>query len=338
MHFSCVIDTIIKKKCVSLHSMNGSPNLIRAIFMLIALTLLPLAARAEKFVFTTSWTAQAQFAGYYVAKEKGFYKAEGLDVEIEPASLMSDPLNRLRTNVTNATMFSLMSAIDIISQGHALVNIFQDSMNSSNLLISRWDTDPMKMKGKKVAIFNSDPNYLTYIISKKEGLDYDFVRFTSNIKLFLSGAVDATMAVSYNEYQLLRQAGFKMSKESVCRFSDHGYNIQEHGVYVERDFFLTHREQCRKFAAASRKGWEWAAKHPDEALEIAMKYVRRYNAATNRVMQKLMLEEVLRLQIDRDSKKREFKVRRDMVKKASSLMFEFGMIKRPVTYEELMGL
>jgi NitT/TauT family transport system substrate-binding protein len=51
-----------------------------------------------------------------------------------------------------------------------------------------------------------------------------------------------------------------------------------------------------------------------------------------------MLEEVLRLQIDRDSKKREFKVRRDMVKKASSLMFQFGMIKRPVTYEELMGL
>jgi NitT/TauT family transport system substrate-binding protein len=54
-------------------------------------------------------------------------------------------------------------------------------------------------------------------------------------------------------------------------------------------------------------------------------------------MQRLMLEEVLRLQIDRDSKKREFKLRRDMVEKASRLMRESGIISRQVTYEELMG-
>jgi NitT/TauT family transport system substrate-binding protein len=267
------------------------------------LLLLPSATlRAERLVFTTAWTAQAQFAGYYIALEKGFFRETGLDVVIQHPSLTSSALNRLQTHQTDAAMFSLMSAIDFIAQGIPLVNIFQDSMNSSNILVSRWNIHPLKLKGKRVAVFNSDPNYLTFIMDRKEGLHYEWVPFTSGINLFLSGAVDATMAVSYNEYQLLRQAGFKMSKESVCRFSDHGYNIQEHGVYVERDFFLTHREQCRKFAAASRKGWEWAAKHPDEALEITMKYVRRYNAATNRVMQKLMLEEVLRLQVDRDSK------------------------------------
>ena len=102
-------------------------------------------------------------------------------------------------------------------------------------------------------------------------------------------------------------------------------------------YYRTHQEQCKKFARASRKGWEWAARHPDEALDIVMKYVRKHSAPTNRTMQRLMLEEVLRLQIDRDSKKREFKLRRDMVEKASRLMRESGIISRQVTYEELMG-
>jgi NitT/TauT family transport system substrate-binding protein len=193
------------------------------------------------------------------------------------------------------------------------------------------------MKGKKVAIFNSDPNYLTFIMSKKEGMNYEWIRFTSNINLFLSGAVDATMEVSYNEYYQLIQAGYKLSEENLYRFSDHEYNIQENGVYVKREYFKNHRETCRKFAQASRKGWEWAAAHQKEALDIVMKYVRRYNTPTNHVMQRLMLEEILRLQINHDTKQREFRVRQDMVEKASRLMVEAGMLRRPVTYKELIG-
>ncbi len=303
----------------------------------LMLILPPTVSRAEDFVLTTAWIAQSQFAGYYIAKEKGFYREVGLNVIIQHPSLTSSAFNRLKTEQCDAAMFSMMSAMDFISQGIPLVNIFQDSMNSSNILVSRWDTDPLKMKGKKVAIFNSDPNYLTFIMSKKEGMNYEWIRFTSNINLFLSGAVDATMVVSYNEYFQLIQAGYKLSEENLYRFSDHEYNIQENGVYVKREYFKNHRETCRKFAQASRKGWEWAAAHQKEALDIVMKYVRRYNTPTNHVMQRLMLEEILRLQINHDTKQREFRVRQDMVEKASRLMVEAGMLRRPVTYKELIG-
>ena len=303
----------------------------------LMLILPPTVSRAEDFVLTTAWIAQSQFAGYYIAKEKGFYREVGLNVIIQHPSLTSSAFNRLKTEQCDAAMFSMMSAMDFISQGIPLVNIFQDSMNSSNILVSRWDTDPLKMKGKKVAIFNSDPNYLTFIMSKKEGMNYEWIRFTSNINLFLSGAVDATMVVSYNEYYQLIQAGYKLSEENLYRFSDHEYNIQENGVYVKREYFKNHRETCRKFAQASRKGWEWAAAHQKEALDIVMKYVRRYNSPTNHVMQRLMLEEILRLQINHDTKQREFRVRQDMVEKASRLMVEAGMLRRPVTYKELIG-
>ena len=265
----------------------------------IFLWLTPSSVRAEQFIFTTAWTAQAQFAGYYIAKEKGFYKQAGLDVVIQHPSLTSSAFHRLQTAQTNAIMMSMMSAIDFISQGIPLVNIFQDSMNSSNILVTRWDVDPMKLKGKKVAI--------------------------------------AMMALSYNEYYQLQQAGFKMAEKSIYRFSENGYNIQENGVYVMRDFYLSHRDECRRFAEATRKGWEWAAAHQEEAMEIVMKYVHRYNSPTNSVMQKLMFKETLRLQIDRDSKRREFRVRPDMVENASQMMLECGMIKRRVTYKELTG-
>ena len=303
----------------------------------LMLILPPTVSRAEDFVLTTAWIAQSQFAGYYIAKEKGFYREVGLNVIIQHPSLTSSAFNRLKTEQCDAAMFSMMSAMDFISQGIPLVNIFQDSMNSSNILVSRWDTDPLKMKGKKVAIFNSDPNYLTFIMSKKEGMNYEWIRFTSNINLFLSGAVDATMVVSYNEYYQLIQAGYKLSEENLYRFSDHEYNIQENGVYVKREYFKNHRETCRKFAQASRKGWEWAAAHQKEALDIVMKYVRRYNTPTNHVMQRLMLEEILRLQINHETKQREFRVRQDMVEKASRLMVEASMLRRPVTYKELIG-
>ena len=302
-----------------------------------SLLFLSLPLRAERFVFTTIWTAQAEFAGYYVAKEKGFYREVGLDVEIQHPSLTSSAFNRLQSDECDAAMFSMMSAMDFISQGIPLVNIFQTSMNSSNILVSRWGKNPLTQKGMKVAIFNANPNYQAIIMSKKEGLDYQWGRFTSHINLFMSGAVDATMVVSYNEYFQLLQAGFKMDENSIYRYSKHGYNIQENGVYVKPEYYKTHRSQVRKFAKASRKGWEWAAAHPEEALEIVMKYVRASKAPTNRVIQKLMLHEILRLQIDRESGRREFRVRPDMVKKASNLMLECGLIKRQVTYQELMG-
>jgi NitT/TauT family transport system substrate-binding protein len=303
--------------------------------MTVVLLFCPPKVQAEKMVLMTSWTAQAQFAGYYVAYEKGFYKEAGLDIEITHPTLATTPLVTLQREQPDAIMLSLMSAMDLISQGIPLVNIFQDSMNSSNLLISRWNNDPMKMKGKKVAIFNGDPNYLAYIVSKKEKLNYNIVRCTSHINLFLSGAIDATMATSYNEYLQLLQSGFKLGDESIYRFSQHGYNIQEQGVYVKRSYYRDHAKACQKFAAATRLGWEWVAEHPEEALKIVMKYVRSDHAATNLTLQRRMLQEVLNLQLDADSKKREFRVRRDMVQKANKLMLECGLLKRAVTFEEL---
>ena len=113
--------------------------------------------------------------------------------------------------------------------------------------------------------------------------------------------------------------------------------MQEDGVYVSKKYYESHRDETRRFADASRRGWIWAVEHPEETLEIVMDYVRKNHIATNRVLQKLMLDEILRLLVDRESGKLEFRLRPDMVALASSLMYDNQLILRPITYEELIA-
>ena len=302
-------------------------------------SVLPLTASAQEappLVFTPQWTAQAQFAGYYVAEVKGFYREAGIKVQIVHPSATQPAMSRLRENRCQATTLQLCQALEIVGDGMPLVNILQTSMNNAMVIVAAKDEDPLKHKGARVGIWSVGFGQLAICMSIMDHLNYEFIRFAQNVNLFVSGALDATLAMSYNEYYQLIQAGIKVTDKNVYRFCDHGYNVQEDGVYMRRDYYEKHREQAHKFAQASRKGWEWAAQHPEETLDIVMQYVDRENIATNRIMQRLMLKEVLRLQIDRESKKREFRLRPDMVRQASRLMFQNHMLSREVTYQELI--
>ena len=317
-------------------------NIKRKIFAVavILVACLPVTAQnvaKEKFIFTPQWTAHAQFAGYYVAQEKGFYKAAGLDVDIVHPSVSQTAMNRLKNRESHATTLQLCQAMEITDNGIPLVNILQTSMNNATVIVSRRNNDPLKQIGARIGIWHAGFGQIAICMSRKERLNYQWVRFTSNMDLFLKGAIDGTLAMSYNEYYQLLQMGFTFTEQNVYRFSDHGYNIQEDGVYMRRDYYETHKTQARKFAQASRKGWEWAASHPEETVDIVMKYVRANHIATNRTLQKLMLKEVLRLQIDKKTNKREFRLRPDMVKFASKLMKENQMLKNDVNYQQLIA-
>lgn len=306
---------------------------------LIPLVLLLVSAASagaqERMVFTPQWTAQAQFAGYYVAQDMGFYRDAGIKVEIVHPSSTLSAMKRISRNDSQATTLQLCQAMEIIDSGIELVNILQTSMNNAMVIASRRDMDPLSQKGARVGIWSVGFGQLAICMSEKEGLDYEWIRFASNVNLFVKGALDATLAMSYNEYYQIVQAGYDLSDKNVYRFCDHGYNVQEDGVYMTRKYYMKHKDLARKFAEASRRGWEWASEHPEETLDIVMKYVQENHIATNRVLQRLMLQEVLRLQIDRESGEREYRLRPDMVKLASDLMVEYNMISREVTYEQL---
>lgn len=311
-------------------------RLFLTVLLLLPLTALS-AAGQERFVFTPQWTPQAQFAGYYVALEKGFFKDAGIDVEIVHPSASQSALSRVFKNQSQATTLQLCQALEVVGSDVPLVNILQTSMNNAMVIVSRRGVDPLTQKGARVGVWYAGFGQLAFILSDKEHLDYEWVPSATNVNLFVKGAIDAALTMSYNEYYQLVQSGMEITEGCLYRFCDHDYNIQEDGVYMRRDYYESHKDQAHRFADACRRGWEWAAENPEETLEIVMKYVREHHVITNRPLQKLMLEEVLRLQVDRDSGQREFRLRPDMVKRASDLMVENGMLLTPVTYEQLIA-
>ena len=307
----------------------------RLALLTIALLATGLSVSAQKFLFTPQWTAQAQFAGYYVAYEQGFYKEAGIDVEIVHPSITESAFERLKSNRSHATTLQLVQAIEMIDSGIPLVNILQTSMNNALVIVSRRNVDPLTQRGQKVGIWAAGFSQVAMCMSAKENIDYEWVPLSSSVNLFIAGALDAALAMSYNEYYQMVQAGMDLNESNTYRFCDHGYNLPEDGVYVTRDFYDKHTDQCRRFAEASRKGWEWAAEHPEETIDIVMDYVQKNHIATNRVLQKLMLDEILRLQKDRETGEREFVLEPEMVEKASHMLYENGFILNEVPYSQI---
>ena len=288
-----------------------------------------------RIVFTPQWTAQSEFAGYYVAKEKGFYREAGLDVEIVHPTLSEPVIDRVLKGECHATTLLLGQALEVIDKGVPLVNLLQPSMNEGAVIIAHPGKDPLT-KGARVGISCMESGHLVKCLSKKENLNYQWVTAARPVNLFLAGAVDAISGVSYCEVFELMQAGVELNEGCIYSFADHGYNIQGEGLYVTFDYFRKHRREAHNFAKATRRGWEWVAQHPDEAIEIVSKYVKADRVATNRELQRLMLKEVLNLQIDPKTGKREFQLRPAIVKQASKLMVEGGLLSREIDYLEMI--
>ena len=295
----------------------------------------PLTAQ-DTFVFSPQWTAQAQFAGYYVALEKGFYREEGLDVKIvHPNSARSS--ERLSAGNSDATTLPLMQALVLVDKGTPLVNILQTSMNNATVIVSRRGKNPLDQHGARVGTWQAGFDQIAICVNKILGLNYEWVPFAANVNLFISGALDATLAMSYNEYNLLLQAGAEIHEENVYRFSEHGYNIQDDGVYMTLEAYRKNPDRAERFARASRRGWEWAAEHPEETLDLVMEYVERNHIATNRVLQQLMLDEILNLQVDTRTGQREFRLVPEMVRMAVGLLLEADLISSPIGYYDLLA-
>ncbi len=305
--------------------------------IIVSLLAMPSTALGQKIVFTPQWTAQSQFAGYYVAQEKGFYKEAGLDVEIVHPSASYSATNRLIEGSSNVITLQLMQAIAEIDKGAELVNILQTSQHNGLVIVSR--KGPLEsfndLKRKKVGIWQAGFGELALLADKELGLGIQWIPFIQNVNLFLSGAIDATLAMSYNEYLQIYSSGY--DNAPVLRFKEAGFDIPEDGVYVTKDYYSRFPQKMEAFAQASRKGWEWAHAHPAEALEIVLEVMKSEKVPTNRIHQEWMLEEILKLQKDTPHGTATFQFDEEKFGKAVDMMLRHGLIAAPVKPDQMKG-
>lgn len=292
---------------------------------------------AQQIVFTPQWLPQSQFAGYYVALEKGFYKEAGLDVVIEHTSSSDKAQNRLREGKCNAITMNLFDAILNIYNGMDVVNVLQTSLHTGLVVVPRSnDVETLTdLKGKRVGIWRTHYNELLRIVDEDKGLNIEWIPFVQNINLYISGAVDATMAMVYNEAYQIYSSGFE--DMNFISLADYGYDFPEEGVYFSKDYYEKYPDKAKAFAEASRRGWEWAHEHYDETLDIVMKVIKENNLPAGRQHQKWILKEVLRLQCDSISGKPTFELDENKVMQINELLIRYNRINEVVTKSRITG-
>ena len=258
-----------------------------------------LADAFTKIVFTPTWTPQAQFAGYYVALEKGFFQEEGLEVEIKhlKANTKKTPCDMIADGESDIICISLLKAIQARDAGAALINVLQTSQNTGLMCVSPNKLPSIRhLQGKKLGTWKTGYREIAEIALNDNNTKVEWIPFLHGVNLFVAKAVDATLCYSYNEYIQLVMSRGEIPEENKIYFNKTIYNIPEEGIYVTQEFYENHRNEVYGFVRACKKGWNYCREHQEEAIDIVMKYTTAHKIVTNRYHQRRMLAEVLRLQ------------------------------------------
>ena len=251
-------------------------------------------AAAKKLSFIPLWSPQAQFAGYYVALEKGFYRDKGLEVEILTGGPETPADVLLAKGRADVGMLWLSEAIKKRAQGVRLVNIAQILQRSALMLVAKKSSGIRKVEdldGKTVALWESF-RLQPLALFKKYKLRVNIIPQTQSVNLFLRDGAAAASVMVYNEYHTIINAGLNPSELTTFFFYDYGLNFPEDGLYMLEKNFNKDPAAAAAFVKATLKGWTYAFEHKDEAVEITLRRMRDARIPANRMHQKWMLEKM----------------------------------------------
>ncbi|GAB4286675.1 MAG: ABC transporter substrate-binding protein [Roseovarius sp.] len=241
-----------------------------------------MAQAADDVTLQLKWVTQAQFAGYYVAKDKGFYEAEGLDVTIKPGGPDIAPAQVIAGGGADVIIDWMPSALASREKGLALVNIAQPFKRSGMMLTCRKDAGiktPEDFRGKTLGVwfFGNEYPFLSWM--SKLGIPTDgspngvtVLKQGFNVDPLLQGQAACISTMTYNEYWQVIDAGLKPEDLVVFKYEDQGVATLEDGLYVLEDSLKDPAfvDKMVRFVRASMKGWKWAEEHPEEAALIVL--------------------------------------------------------------------
>lgn len=240
------------------------------------------AHAADKVTVQLKWVTQAQFAGYYVAAAKGFYKDAGLDVTINPGGPDVAPPQVIAGGGADVVVDWMPSALASREKGVPLVNISQTFKKSGLELTCRKDTGiktPADFKNKTLGVWFGGNEYPFLSWMAKLHLKTDgspggvkVIKQGFNVDPLLQKQADCISTMTYNEYWQVIDAGYKPDQLVVFKYSDEGVATLEDGLYamepkLKDPAFVG---KMAKFVQASEKGWKWAQANDKEAAKIVI--------------------------------------------------------------------
>src|SRR3954447_15914953 len=252
----------------------------------------------DKLKLQLKWLHQAQFAGYYVAADKGYYKERCLDVELLPGGPDVVPSQKVLTGAADVGIDWVGSTLANRDKGQPLIDIGQFYQTSGLYLISKKTagiTSPKDLKGKKVGVWTGGNEFEFRALMDKYGYDdsidnnrdMTIIKQGFEMNTFLNGQLDAASAMVYNEYPVVLEAGVKPEELNVISYNEEGVGMLEDHVFVTEQTLKDKRDILIRFLAASQKGWQDAVSDQNAAVEAVMKRVDA--STTNRDHQVTMM-------------------------------------------------
>ena len=263
------------------------------------------ANAADKLTLQLQWVTQAQFAGYYVAKDKGYYADEGLDVTIKPGGPDIAPPQVLAGGGADLMLNWMPSALAAREKGVPIVNIAQPFKSSGLQLTCRKETgikSPADFRGKTIGVwfFGNEYPFLSWMsqlgIPTNGGSDgVTILKQGFNVDPIMQKQADCISTMTYNEYWQVIDAGLTPDDLVVFKYQDQGVATLEDGIYVLEDRLkdASFKDQMVRFVRASMKGWKWAESNPDGAAEIVLD--NDATGAQTEKHQKRMMGEIAKL-------------------------------------------
>lgn len=245
----------------------------------------PPVTPTEKVTLILHWKPQAQWAGYYVAKEKGYYARRGLDVTILPRQGRSDPLDALLDGRAQFASHFLGAGLGLRGLRHPVVLVGQMFNRSNLMVVSRKSLGVHKvsdLSNRSVAFWEGYYAFLFRSFFRAQGATNVHERVMGHaVTRFTSGQVDACSAMEYNEYPLIL-ASPQVDKDDIIAFRlrDLGMDFPEDGIYVTETYAREKPAVCRAFVKATLEGWAFVRDHRDEAMDIVMEQLRDTPDAT----------------------------------------------------------
>ncbi len=251
---------------------------------------------SNKIIFTPQWLPQAQFAGYYVALDQGFYSQAGLDVQITHPSPSTNTLDMLAQGKSHVVSAFLMHGLKAIKQGAPIKHIAQMQQHSSLMIVTRKESNIENipdLDGKKLGIWDNGFDDLIFALFESEGICVKIVRISNTVNLFLEKGVDAMTVMYYNEYNQIINSGIDHHELNVFFMKELGLDIPEDALFCLQESWEKEPAKMDSFVKASLKGWEYAAQNKEYALELVEQYMKQANLPTNRVQQRWMLDKII---------------------------------------------
>jgi NitT/TauT family transport system substrate-binding protein len=245
------------------------------------------------------WVTQAQFAGYYVALDKGWYLEEGIELTIRPGGPDISAIDSVRAETAQFGTSLLADIIVANEKANDIVSIAQIQQSNGLLLIAKKDSgiqQPKDFVDKKVGVWLGNWEAQFNALIAKEGLganDFTLVSQGFSMDAFINGDLDVASAMIYNEYYTVLESGIDANEITIINYADYGLDFPGDVLFTSSKIAQENPDLCVRMLRASLRGWQYAIENPEEAVDIVLKYDR--SGIQTRDHQLAMMREISKL-------------------------------------------